>query len=87
MLIGGGGFIFILYGISILALIICVFAGQAGLWWWLAAFAPIAVLWNPVVAFPFSGLIWQLAQFAAAFVFIAGGLLIKVPNPEDRNRR
>lgn len=87
VLIGGAGFIWILYGVSILSLIICVFAIQAKLWWWLAGFAPIAVIWNPVVPTAFSGIGWQLAQFAAVFVFIAGGVLIKVINPEDRNRR
>ena len=87
VLIGGGGFIWILYTVSILSLIVCVFAVQAKLWWWLAGFVPVALLWNPVVVFGFSGIVWQLAQFAAAFLFIAGGLLIKVVNPEDRNPR
>lgn len=85
-LIGGDGFVWILYPTSILAIIVSVFAVQAKQWWWLFGFAPIAVAWNPVLPIPFSGQSWVGAQFVAALIFVAGGVLIKIRNPEDRNR-
>ncbi|MHB1172486.1 MAG: DUF6804 family protein [Lacisediminihabitans sp.] len=82
-----GAFLWIRFPVSALALIVCVFAWQAKQWWWLLGLLPIAVLWNPVWVIPFSGQLWQASQFVAATVFIAAGILIKVRNPEDRNRR
>ena len=87
VLVGTEGFTWIRYVTSILALIISVFAWQSRQWWWLLGLIPIAVAWNPVIVLPFDGVVWQAVQFVAALVFIAAGLLIKVPNPEDRNRR
>ncbi|MDL9977947.1 DUF6804 family protein [Microbacterium sp. ASV49] len=69
----------LLYAVSILALIVLYFAAQAKQWWWIPVFAVIAVLWNPVFPFPFSGPLWLIAQPAAAVVFIAAGALIKTP--------
>jgi hypothetical protein len=86
-LITGDAFTIILFAVSILALIMAVFSWQAGQWWWIAGFAPIAVVWNPVVPFGFEGDLWLGAQYVAALVFIAAGVLIKIRNPEDRNRR
>ncbi len=86
-LVGTEEFTWIRYVTSILALIISVFAWQSRQWWWLIVLLPIAVAWNPVIVLPFDGIVWQAVQFVAALVFVAAGLLIKVPNPEDRNRR
>lgn len=86
-LLGTGGFTWILFAVSILALIVSVFAWQAGQWWWLLVLVPIAVAWNPVVPLPMAGPAWQAAQFLAALVFLAAGILITVDNPDDRNRR
>lgn len=87
-LIGGSGFIWIQFATSILAIIVGVYAWQARQWWWLIGLAPIAVLWNPI--FPIDihndGL-WLGLQYIAAIVFIACGIFIKVPNPDDRNAR
>jgi len=68
-----------LYVASILALIVGWFAIQARQWWWVPVFAVIAVLWNPVFPFPFSGPVWIAAQSAAAIVFLIAGAMIKVP--------
>jgi hypothetical protein len=87
-LLGTGGFTWILFAVSILALIVCVFAYQATQWWWLIPLVPVAVVWNPVLPLPIEpvGLFTGL-QYIAAIVFLAAGLLIKIRNPEDRNRR
>lgn len=86
-LVGSAEFIWISYPASILAVIVCVFAVQARQLWWIVALAPIAVLWNPVLPLPFDGIIWQVAQFVAALVFLLVGIRMKVRNPEDRNVR
>jgi len=86
-LIAGDGFTVILFAVSILALVMAVFGWQARQWWWIVAFAPIAVIWNPVMPFGLEGDVWLGAQYVAALVFIAAGVLIKIRNPEDRNRR
>ena len=82
-----GGFLFIKFGVAILALIMCVFSWQAGQWWWIIGLAAIAVAWNPIWPFAFSGQVWVAAQFVAALLFVAVGLQVRVVNPEDRNTR
>ena len=72
------------YAISILAAIIGVFAFQAKQWWWLPALAAIVVLWNPIVPLELELFVWQVLHLAAAVVFVAAGLLIKVPMAPDR---
>ncbi|WP_241974946.1 MULTISPECIES: DUF6804 family protein [Cryobacterium] len=78
-LLDSPGYIVIRYAVSILALIVCVFAWQARSWWWLLLLGPIAVLWNPVFVIALHGQGWVSAQFAAALAFIVAGVLTKVP--------
>lgn len=83
-LIGTDGFIWIRYAVSILALIVAVFAWQARQWWWLIGLIPIAVAWNPVWPLEPDRTIWLAAQFVGALIFIAAGILIKVADAENR---
>ena len=77
-LIGGGGFTIIRFIVSIFALIVTVFAWQAGQWWWLVPLVAIAVLWNPVLPIELGQAeLWLALQYVAAAVFIAAGILIK----------
>ena len=78
-LIEGTGFIVIRYVVAILALIIGYFAFQAKQWWWMPLLLAIAVIWNPVVPFGFSGIYWYGAQYVAIVVFILTAIFIKVP--------
>jgi hypothetical protein len=78
-LIEGSGFIVIRYAVAILALIIGYFALQAKQWWWTPLLLAIAVVWNPVVPFAFSGIPWYGAQYLAIIVFILTAIFIKVP--------
>jgi len=78
-LIEGTGFIIIRYVVAILALIIGFFAYQAKQWWWMPLLLAIAVIWNPVVPFGFSGVYWYGAQYLAIVVFLLTAILIKVP--------
>ncbi len=87
-LLGSDGFLFIRFGVSILALVVAVYAWQAGQWWWLIGFVPIALLWNPVFPIEIAlGGLWLALQYLAALVFVVAGLRIKIPNPDDRNAR
>jgi hypothetical protein len=81
-----GGYIFIRFAVAILALIVLVFAWQAKQWWWILPLLVIAAAWNPILPPPFSGQWWVAAQFVAAIVFIAAGILIKIVNPDDKNK-
>lgn len=72
-------YLYVRYAVSILALILCVFAGQARLWWWLAGLIPLAVVWNPVWPLPLSGLALQGLTIAGAIVFVAAAVTIKIP--------
>ncbi len=86
-LVESDAFLWVRFVVSILALIVSVFAVQAKAFWWLGMLVPIAIAWNPVVPLPFEGAGWVAAQFVAALGFIVAGVMIKVTNPEDRNRR
>ncbi|SDS36295.1 DUF6804 family protein [Agrococcus carbonis] len=75
------------YVIAILALIVAWFAVQAKQWWWVAVFAIVAVIWNPVVPIAWEGqagsTVFFIAHPLAAIAFIAAGVLIKTPR-DDR---
>ena len=78
VLIDTDGFTVIRYIVSIFALIVAVFAWQAGQWWWLPPLGAIAVLWNPV--FPIElGMpdLWLGLQYIAALIFLAAGILVR----------
>lgn len=85
-LIGQDAFTFVGWGVTVLALIILVFAVRARHWWWLPFLAAIAVFWNPVAPFGFDGPLWLGAQYLAILVFIVAGVLVKVPVPPEDTR-
>lgn len=83
-LIEADGFIVIRYIVSILALIVAVFAWQARQWWWLVGLVPIAVLWNPVFPIELEQPdLWLGLQYVAAIVFIAAGILVRTVDQEQ----
>lgn len=77
--VGSDWFTVFRFVVSILALIVAWFAVQARHWWWVPVFVAIAVLWNPVCPFPFSGIFWILAQPIAGSTFLLAGILIRKP--------
>jgi len=86
-LLGSEGFIWIRWPVSLLSLIVAVYAWQSKQWWWLVGLVPIAVVWNPVfILTPAPTQLWLGLQYLASAVLIASGILIKVPNPDDRNK-
>jgi hypothetical protein len=86
-LIDADAYLVIQFVVSILALIVCVFAWQSRQWWWLPLLGAVAVLWNPVWPITIDGSIGLAAHYLAAGAFIAAGLLIKVRNVDDKNNR
>jgi len=86
-LIDTDGYIVIQFAVSILALILCVFAWQAKQWWWLIGLAPIAVLFNPVLPVDLDPGFIPILHYLSVLVVVAAAVFIRVPNPEDRNRR
>jgi len=84
--IGGDWFTFVRYAASILALILCVFAGQARAWWWYIGLIPIAVVWNPVWPIDLDGNLWRILNLVGAIVFVAAGFILKVPLADKQKR-
>jgi hypothetical protein len=81
------GLTIVRYAVSILALIVVVFAWQAKQWWWSAVLAGVAVLFNPVLPIEFERDILLGIHYGSALAFIGAAILVKIRNTEDRNSR
>ena len=78
-LLGSDTYTVIRFVVSILALIIAVFAWQAKHWWWIIPFVAIAVLWNPVLPIDVASAdLWLGLQYIAVVIFMSAGILIRV---------
>ncbi len=86
-LVGNEAYVIIRFAVSILALIVAVFAWQARQWWWIPLLAAIAVVFNPVVIVPLDGDLQLGAHYISALVLIVVAILVKVRNPDDKNQR
>ena len=86
-LVDSEAYLIIRFAVSILALVMAVFAWQARQWWWVLPLAAVAVLFNPVVVVSLSGDAQLIAHYVSAIALIAVGILVKVRNPDDRNPR
>ncbi|UAJ80876.1 hypothetical protein IT072_07685 [Leifsonia sp. ZF2019] len=78
-LIGGAWYLYVQYAVAILALIMCVFAGQAKQWWWLVGLVPIAVVWNPVWPLAIEGTVLRALHVVASVFLVCAAVLIKIP--------
>jgi hypothetical protein len=78
LLIDTEPYIVVRFVVSILALIVAVFAWQGRAWWWLLPLGAIAVVWNPVYVIPVAGVLWLGLHYIAALVFIVVGIFVKV---------
>ncbi|MET0590897.1 MAG: DUF6804 family protein [Naasia sp.] len=72
-----GGYAIVRYAVSILALIVAVLAAQHGSWPWIIPLAVVAIIWNPVLPFAFSGVAWAAGHIVGAAVFLAAALLVR----------
>ncbi|MCU1546022.1 MAG: hypothetical protein JWP30_1122 [Homoserinimonas sp.] len=75
-------FLFVRFGVCILALIVAVFAWQGRQWWWLVGLLPIAVIWNPAWIIEGEGQGWVAMHYVAALVLIVAGVTTKVPRAD-----
>lgn len=76
-------FVAVRWGVTVLALIVLVFAVRGRTWWAAAVTAAIAVCWNPLVTVPLPGQLWAALQLVAAAVFIVIGIAVKVPREAE----
>ena len=76
-LLGQDIHIVVVFAMAILAIIVAVFAGQAGHWWWIPPMAAIAIAWNPLYPFEMAGPWWIGAHVVAGLVFLTAGALVK----------
>ncbi|MEO5919844.1 MAG: DUF6804 family protein [Pseudolysinimonas sp.] len=86
-LIESPAFLVFRFVVSILALIVLVFAVQARHWWWVPIMLAVAVIWNPVVPLDITGPWWVGAQYVAILVFVLAGIFIKVPTTAEDSKR
>lgn len=86
-IIDASAFVFARWGVTVLALIVLVFAVRGRTWWAAALMAAVAVCWNPLVVVPIPGQVWATLQIVAAALFIVVGLAVKVPRESDANGR
>ncbi|WP_223246486.1 DUF6804 family protein [Curtobacterium sp. ER1/6] len=85
-IVDSSAFVFVRWGVTVLALIVLVFAVRGRAWWAVALTAAIAVCWNPVVVVPIPGQVWAALQLVAAAAFILVGISVKVPREADAGR-
>ncbi len=78
-IVDSSAFVFARWGITVLALIVLVFAVRGRTWWAGLIVAAVAACWNPLVVVPIPGEVWATLQVVAAALFIAVGLAVKVP--------
>ncbi len=77
LLVGQEGYLLIRFAAAVLALIVAVFVWQAKAWALLPAPIVIAVLWNPVLPFAFSGQAFRLGHVVAAATVLLTGFLAR----------
>ncbi|ROP66828.1 DUF6804 family protein [Curtobacterium sp. PhB115] len=82
-IIDSSGFVFARWGVTVLALIVLVFAVRGKTWWAAVLMAAVAVCWNPLVTVPIPGQVWAALQILAAALFIVVGISVKVPREAD----
>ncbi len=79
MLLGSDTYLIVRFAVSILALIIAVYAFQGRKWLWLLPLLAIAVVWNPVFPLEFAGTMWRAAHVLVAGMLLAIGVFLRVP--------
>lgn len=85
-IIDSSGFVFARWGVTVLSLIVLVFAVRGRAWWAAVLTAAIAVCWNPLAVVPIPGEVWAALQLVAAALFIVVGILVTVPRETEPHR-
>ena len=82
LLVGQESYLLIRFAASILALITAVFVWQSRKWAWLPVPVVVAVLWNPVLPFAFSGQPFRLGHVVGAVALLLVGALVRYTPPK-----
>jgi hypothetical protein len=82
LLVGQESYLIIRFAVSILALITAVFVWQSRKWAWLPVPVVIAVLWNPVLPFGFSGQPFRLGHVVGAAALLLVGAIVRYTPPK-----
>ncbi|AOX67293.1 hypothetical protein BIV01_00420 [Curtobacterium sp. MCBA15_013] len=82
-IVDSSGFVFARWGVTVLSLIVLVFAVRGRTWWAALLMAAIAVCWNPLAVVPIPGEVWAALQLVAAALFIVVGIVVKVPREAE----
>ncbi|SDQ93038.1 hypothetical protein SAMN02800687_3136 [Curtobacterium sp. UNCCL20] len=85
-IVDSSGFVFARWGVTVLSLIILVFAVRGRAWWAAVLMAAVAVCWNPLAVVPITGEVWAALQLVAAALFIVVGIVVKVPRETETTR-
>ncbi len=82
LLVGNDAYLYIRFGVAVLAVITAVFVFQAKQWAWLVPPVVVAVLWNPILPFGFAGQPFRLGSLVGAAALLLTGILAKYTPPE-----
>lgn len=82
VLLGQEGYLLIRFGVSVFSLIATVFVWQSRAWAWLPVPLVVAVLWNPVLPFAFSGQPFRLGHVVGAVALLVTGAVVRY-TPRD----
>jgi hypothetical protein len=82
-IVDSSGFVFARWGVTVLSLIVLVFAVRGRAWWAAILMAAVAVCWNPLAVVPIPGEVWAALQLVAAALFIVVGIVVKVPREAE----
>jgi predicted membrane protein len=85
-IVDSSAFVFARWGVTVLGLIVLVFAVRGRAWWAAVLMAAVAVCWNPLAVVPIPGQLWAALQLVAAALFIVVGILVKVPRATESTR-
>ena len=83
LLVGQEAYLLIRFAVSILALITAVFVWQSRKWAWLPVPVVVAVLWNPVLPFAFSGQPFRLGHVVGAAALLLVGAVVRTVPPKS----
>jgi hypothetical protein len=82
LLVGQSAYLYIEFAVAVLAVITAVFVWQSRQWAWLVPPLVVAVLWNPILPFGFTGQPFRLGALVAALALLATGVFAKY-TPRD----
>lgn len=81
-LVDSSWFTYVLYAVSILALIMVVMAVQGKRPLWVIPLVLVAVVWNPILPIEFPETVLRMLHIIGAAIFIAVAVFMRVPEAQ-----